>query len=158
MRFVTHMNTWMSHVTHRNETCPPRATEEVWAADQNIEIRANARGTSSHVTHVNESGCSPENEWWHIYSNESCPPRAAEEVWAADQNMDMRTKCACGNASCHTYKWVMSRTSSRGVNQQQIKTWTCVKTYVRQRVMTPMWMCWHVRHDSFTYVDMTWLL
>jgi len=47
--------------------------------------------------------------------NESRPARAAEELSAADQDIDMHANRACGNESCHTHKSVMSHTSSRGV-------------------------------------------
>jgi len=47
--------------------------------------------------------------------NESRPARAAEDLSAADQDIDMHANRASGNESCHTYKSVMSHTSSRGV-------------------------------------------
>jgi len=90
--------TWMSHVTHMNDSCHPHewVISHIWM---------------SHVTHMNES-CHP-YEWFisHIWLIHKCDmPRHIESChtheWVMSHTWMIHVTHM--NESCHTHEWVIS--------------------------------------------------
>jgi len=150
---------WMSHGTHRNESCTHRNascthTNESWHTYEWVK----AHIWMSHGTHTNESWHTYEWVMAHIrmshgaHTNESWHTHEVSWVCALVRSWSE----SFTNESWHKYEWVISHTWMSHVSYHHTSPYSLLEWVVYERVMTNIWMR-HVKHTNESCLTYGWV-